>query len=709
MSLEKRILDWLSRNKPAKAREIAGELGVERSEVNSHLYRLKNARKTIDDADHRWSLSTRKKSPQSVATSKRNESTENPSQEPTGDEMTLGATIQPTPEQVPVITASTGSRLMVEAGPGTGKTEVLVLRLKHLLGAGGLNPSEILVLSFSVAAVRELRSRIERARAGGDATMSFIDIRTFDSFASRFLRRFIAPNDLQVLNYDERILQATTALKTNKTATLHLKDFKHILLDETQDLVGVRADFALELLRVIKPGFTLFGDSAQGIYDFTVEGSPSRTTSEALLKSVRKEFPDLDDKHRFTQNFRVGGNSHLEKIARHGRTLLLKSPEKARVFLEKEFADLSGQGSTGNPQINSELLHRSTCVVCRTNGQVLRLAGQLQEKNIPFLMARDKNEFLAPAWIARVFLGWPDPTVRRHDFLVKAQSALSILEPQALQLWVGLVSSFGPPKAVSFNINDLRAAITDGVVMPEHPLYERNTNVIQLSTIHRSKGREFSNVIVVIREGNNGDQSWGDDTGPARGEDRKSDAAEPRVLFVALTRAKKSLHRMEAKAKGIWMPDERWIRSFPTATGFKTLSAIQVGLARDVDLGSFAVGGLADVVESQQWLLEKARPGTPVELWLNEVDKGCPIYKIMIAKCEVGRMSSNFGWAVWHTLKNLNGYKPKQFPKFITGVWVKEIITAVGNTGSDGIDHALLRSGLWMTLALEGLGKCEWK
>jgi hypothetical protein len=117
------------------------------------------------------------------------------------------------------------------------------------------------------------------------------------------------------------------------------------------------------------------------------------------VQQIRKQFPELNDSHRFTKNFRVAGNAHLEKIAIHGRSLLLESTEKARVFLEKEFGSLSDQGSTGAPRIDGELLHSSTCVVCRTNGQVLRLAGQLHEKNIPFQIARDKNEYLPPPWL----------------------------------------------------------------------------------------------------------------------------------------------------------------------------------------------------------------------------------------------------------------------------------------------------------------------
>jgi hypothetical protein len=179
---------------------------------------------------------------------------------------------------------------------------------------------------------------------------------------------------------------------------------------------------------------------------------------------------------------------------------------------------------------------------------------------------------------------------------------------------------------------------------------------------------------------------------------------------VALTRAKKTLHRMEAKAKGVWMPDERWIRSFPSPTGFKKLSSIQVGLAQDVNNDSFAMGEYDDVSENQRLLVERCCPGVGVELvFVERNDKGCPIYKILVAKLPVGLMSTNFGWAVWHTLHKLNPkFKPNKFPKRIAGIWVKEITTAVGDLGNILIDRTFLTSGLWLTLTLEGLGHCEW-
>ena len=52
-----------------------------------------------------------------------------------------------------------GGALLVEAGPGTGKTKTLVGRITHLLAAG-VAPSRILVLTFSTRAAAELRARV---------------------------------------------------------------------------------------------------------------------------------------------------------------------------------------------------------------------------------------------------------------------------------------------------------------------------------------------------------------------------------------------------------------------------------------------------------------------------------------------------------------------------------------------------------------------
>ena len=75
---------------------------------------------------------------------------------------------------------------MVIAGAGTGKTRVIVERVKWLLDTHeGLLPEQILVLTYNVKAARELQTRIEQAV--GPAIRARITVSNFHSFCHRVL------------------------------------------------------------------------------------------------------------------------------------------------------------------------------------------------------------------------------------------------------------------------------------------------------------------------------------------------------------------------------------------------------------------------------------------------------------------------------------------------------------------------------------------
>ncbi|MBI3317557.1 MAG: ATP-dependent helicase [Candidatus Omnitrophica bacterium] len=64
------------------------------------------------------------------------------------------------PEQLKVVTAGDGP-LLVLAGPGSGKTRTLTYRVAHLLEKG-IDPRQILLVTFTVKAAREMLDRVER-------------------------------------------------------------------------------------------------------------------------------------------------------------------------------------------------------------------------------------------------------------------------------------------------------------------------------------------------------------------------------------------------------------------------------------------------------------------------------------------------------------------------------------------------------------------
>lgn len=201
------------------------------------------------------------------------------------------------------MTAATMSEnnVVVAAGPGAGKTELLAQRADFVLRTGQCRyPRRILAVSFKVDAARNLRERV-RGRSGQQLAARF-DSLTFHAFAKRLIDNFRpALTGQNVLDPDYRIdpdtrvarKQITFAdlvplaleiVESNAYARGGIRQtYSHVFLDEFQDCTG-------QQYRLIKAAFgqstavlTAVGDTKQRIMVWA-------GALEGVLKTFAEDF-----------------------------------------------------------------------------------------------------------------------------------------------------------------------------------------------------------------------------------------------------------------------------------------------------------------------------------------------------------------------------------------------------------------------------------
>jgi DNA helicase-2/ATP-dependent DNA helicase PcrA len=110
------------------------------------------------------------------------------------------------PEQREAVETLEGP-LLVLAGAGTGKTRVLTTRIAHILALGKARPFEILAVTFTNKAAREMRERVGKLLGQAAEGMQWLG--TFHSIGTRILRRHAELAGLQsnftILDTDDQI------------------------------------------------------------------------------------------------------------------------------------------------------------------------------------------------------------------------------------------------------------------------------------------------------------------------------------------------------------------------------------------------------------------------------------------------------------------------------------------------------------------------
>src|SRR3977135_4083200 len=110
------------------------------------------------------------------------------------------------PEQREAVETLDGP-VLVLAGAGTGKTRVLTTRIAHILATGRAHPSEILAVTFTNKAAREMKHRV--GEMVGEAVEGMPWLGTFHSIGVRTRRRHAElvglKTNFTILDVDDQI------------------------------------------------------------------------------------------------------------------------------------------------------------------------------------------------------------------------------------------------------------------------------------------------------------------------------------------------------------------------------------------------------------------------------------------------------------------------------------------------------------------------
>lgn len=593
-----------------------------------------------------------------------------------------------TAEQVRIVNAAASAKTLVTAGPGTGKTHVLIHRVSSLISEHGIAPGELLVLSFSRGAVKEIRERLHGF--GGDAR--YVRALTFDSFATRVLALAEPGGTWQTENYEERIRHATLLIQNNPDARVEAESYQHIVVDEIQDLVSDRAELVKAILCSCCGGFSLFGDPAQGIYTYQLEDQARIIGSEALYRWVRERFrPELSE-CSLNLNFRAASDE--ARIALWaGSELNSPGPDYSsiRYRLENDVLRLRSAGGLGLAMPSLRDADLRTAILCRDNAQALIISGQLHDAELAHTLQRRATDRDVPSWIAIALRDLDGNLIGKRRFLeiMEGRSAKDL--PSPLEMWQALkrIERLRYPNELDLDVVNER--LRSGEIPDDLTVTPQASLVV--STIHRAKGLEFERVFIMNSR--------------LTSDDPAEIAEETRLLYVALTRAMAENWHMEAPdTRFLWVRedlDRRWIRG-----GYQKWMRTGIEV-RGEDVHKADPAGAFLVSESplavQDYLGSQIRIGDPVVLKLREAFvEGEPrvFYVIEHRGNPVGVTSLGFGGILFSALRQHS--RKVSWPIQLDGLHVDGVDTVAG-LPSVSRQAGLGGCGTWLRIRIAGLGQ----
>ena len=419
--------------------------------------------------------------------------------------------------QSAIVKDSESKYIVVAAGPGSGKTRVLVHKLASLLLLESVKSEQLLMLTFSRAAATEFKKRLV-ALIGKAA--NFIEIKTFHSYCFDLLGK--------VGNLDEAkdVVKSAAEMIENGEVEPERIAKSVLVIDEAQDMDENEYRLICALMNKNEDmRMIAVGDDDQNIFEF-------RSSSAKYMRALVAERNAV--KYEMTENFRSSApivnlaNRFAEKIEQRMKSKPLvpvNEEAKKTVIFRYTCSDISIP--LVRQLLETKPREGRVAVLTGTNDEALKITGLLLKNNVRAKLIQSMDSFplrnLAELrFVLDVTNPGPDTPVISDELWEEAKKKLrcKFARSACLKNCLQLMDDFESTNPGKY-YSDFKSFI-DESKYEDFYAYEKET--VFVSTIHKAKGREFETVYLLLENCRAGNDE------------------EKRLIYVGLTRAINSLY-----------------------------------------------------------------------------------------------------------------------------------------------------------------------
>ena len=395
--------------------------------------------------------------------------------------------------QMEIISDKDSRCIVVAAGPGSGKTRVLVHKLASLLLLEDVKHEQLLMLTFSRAAATEFKQRLMELI--GNAA-HFVEIKTFHSYCFDLLGRIgnLEESKNVVAKAAEMIYQGE--VEPNKIGKTVL------VIDEAQDM-GTEEHALVKALMANNEEMRVIavGDDDQNIYEF--RGSDS-SYMYRLAQENGSTFVEMTENYRSAHHPVNFANEFLKNIDKRIKStpIISMREEEGRVEVTRHQSKYMYQ-----PLVENLLRHKdkgTSCILTQTNEEAVILMGLLRKQGVSskLIQSMDGLRFWNMAEM-RFFLRYINKRINTplitEELWEEAKCATfsAYDRSQSLMYVKQCVEQFEQTNKTKY-FSDFKEFVFESSV---EDFCDISGADVVVSTIHKAKGREFDDVYMLVSDG----------------------------------------------------------------------------------------------------------------------------------------------------------------------------------------------------------------